>query len=604
MSDFVLSGLPPGAGRDLFASSFSTPLLIFGLAMLVVAGLIAVLRGHLVSRPREERQLSRWDRPFIDGGPILAGVLAAGVIVTGILLLVFHDRQPLLAPAAAGAVLLVLALVASVATYVPYDMPIRPRRVLQGTPSTRPTQRIFMGWGRGYTGGTCWALGRTEDSVGVVGPPRWGKTLGVIIPNVLLWGGSVVATSVKPDIIESTHWSRKAAARRSARGGRVLLYNPYERDPQCGVSPACWSPLHGCEEVKTANRRVRLLIDTAIASDKSLQGEAYWREGASRILVPLFHAGACHPSRPGDFRAVRRWLDDLRGGANDVTSLLRDLGTPAGAQMAATLEAVLGTVASKELASYVNLAHNCLRATEDPTVLASCSRTDIDPDEFLTTDSTLYVVAPTTDQQLVAPLIVALIDSLISRCYALHAAGQLPARVLFALDELANIAPLPEMDRLLSQGASQGVSVLWAVQNYPQLRACYGDAPADAIWGATSAKLVLGGLDDHQFCEAVSATVGEERVRTVTEHSPSSSSGLFGGESNPLSFASSSSSGGGGGQRRETGWTWRRKLMPHQIRQIPFGWGLLLAPRQPAMIVGLRMAARQFRRLMEPPKVA
>ena len=39
-----------------------------------------------------------------------------------------------------------------------------------------------------------------EDVVLIIGPPRSGKSTGIIIPNVLLHRGAVVTTSTKPDV--------------------------------------------------------------------------------------------------------------------------------------------------------------------------------------------------------------------------------------------------------------------------------------------------------------------------------------------------------------------------------------------------------------------
>ena len=43
-----------------------------------------------------------------------------------------------------------------------------------------------------------------QHSVLVLGPPRSGKTSGLLIPNVLSAEGAVVTTSTKPDVLDAT----------------------------------------------------------------------------------------------------------------------------------------------------------------------------------------------------------------------------------------------------------------------------------------------------------------------------------------------------------------------------------------------------------------
>ena len=72
---------------------------------------------------------------------------------------------------------------------------------------------------------------------------------------------------------------------------------------------------------------------------------------------------------------------------------------------------------------------------------------------------TLYVVAPTVDQELLAPLAAALIVDVVQRVYELWDLYALPARLLLNLDELANIAPLPSLLKILTQGGGRNANL-------------------------------------------------------------------------------------------------------------------------------------------------
>lgn len=93
--------------------------------------------------------------------------------------------------------------------------------------------------------------------------------------------------------------------------------------------------------------------------------------------------------------------------------------------------------------------------------------------------ATVFVVVPGETQDAMAPL-VAMIDELRRAVFDHWRSLGLPKLTgnltgvggtwLLALDELANIAPLPGLPSLLSEGASQGVVVCAALQDLSQAR--------------------------------------------------------------------------------------------------------------------------------------
>lgn len=76
-----------------------------------------------------------------------------------------------------------------------------------------------------------WRLARSERAVLLLGPPRSGKTAGVVVPTVLAHDGPAVSTSTKPDVLLATAaircgWvacgalTRRAPARAPLKGWR------------------------------------------------------------------------------------------------------------------------------------------------------------------------------------------------------------------------------------------------------------------------------------------------------------------------------------------------------------------------------------------------
>ncbi|GAB3490153.1 type IV secretory system conjugative DNA transfer family protein [Nocardiopsis coralliicola] len=367
----------------------------------------------------------------------------------------------------------------------------------------RPENRVFLGVDPEDEWKRVWS--HPADSVGVVGPPRYGKTSGVIIPALLYWAGPVVSTSTRGDILDfCADWRRRIAG---DRGGRVFVYDPFGTE---GVRSLRWSPLAGCASPAVCYRRVQAMTEVA---GRGMRDGDHWRAGAAAVLRGLFHAAALTRAPLSE---VRLWLS--RQEVRRPAQLIRaHADAEAALGWAEDLEAVAG-LGERERGTFYSVARNCLEATAEPTVLESCSADELDLDAFLATSSTLFIVGPSHYQTVVAPLIVGLVDSLAQRAAEVAAAqgGRLTPPLLLALDEVANIAPLESLPSLVSEGGGRGIITLWATQSLAQLRSRFGADAQQAILTATTAKLIYGGVSNDADLRNISSWSGETRVPEVT----------------------------------------------------------------------------------------
>ena len=199
----------------------------------------------------------------------------------------------------------------------------------------------------------------------------------------------------------------------------------------------------------------------------------------------------------------------------------------------------------------------------DPRVLAACSpRPDeaFDPDAFLENKGTLYVVGSTGAQLSVAPLITAMIEDLAERALGLAARsdhGRLDPPLALFLDEVANIAPLTSLPSLLSAGGGSGICTLIVLQSLAQARARWGTDRADAIWDASTVRVVLGGLGHADDLTRISRLAGE------------------------IDEEVGSASRGAGGQTWSTSLRSRPVLPLERIRSLASGRALVLHRRTP-----------------------
>jgi type IV secretion system protein VirD4 len=115
-------------------------------------------------------------------------------------------------------------------------------------------------------GQRAWAS--VEDSILLLGPPRSGKGLHVVINAILDAPGAVITTATRPDNIAATLTERK-------RRGPVAVFDP-QRLAEGLPAGLRWSPVRGCEDPLTAMIRAAGLASGYWALDR--------RRGVGRLL--------------------------------------------------------------------------------------------------------------------------------------------------------------------------------------------------------------------------------------------------------------------------------------------------------------------------------
>lgn len=376
-----------------------------------------------------------------------------------------------------------------------------------------PKRGIYLGSG---TIGPMWA--GPEQAVLVLGPPRSGKTSSIVVPTVLDAPGPVVSTSTKPDVLRATFAAR-------ARHGPCLLYDPSGTvDLPAGVHPVRWSPVTSCGRWDDAMLVARSLVGATRPSpgfsDRLAPGADHWTERAEALLAPVLHAAALDGA---DLATVLSWVDRRQAGR--ALQILDDRG----ATVAGDLLAGIAATDPREQSGIWSTASGVLGAYRSAAALATTVAPDFDARTFCDSAATLYVCATGRHQALAAPLVVGLLTDIRAAAYArlaegadtvMHGPTNAPPVVL-ALDEAANIAPVPDLPAMVSEGGSQGVVSLVCLQDLSQARGRWGGA-AEGFLSLFGTTVVLPGIGDVRTLDALSSLAGEEEVmaRSVSAPAP------------------------------------------------------------------------------------
>ncbi|MEW2163260.1 type IV secretory system conjugative DNA transfer family protein [Streptomyces sp. NPDC007084] len=351
-------------------------------------------------------------------------------------------------------------------------------------PATGPGAAPGTGTGAGAaaTAATMWAGGReaapTDGAAPLTTTPAqpkqaWENTHAVVLATAEArrpTASQAVRDAEGPALVVTSDprvWSETKDAR--AKLGPVLLYDPTHL---CDTPARLhWSPAAGCQDKETAAARASALLAAVRPTAKVDQAMA---DVAETLLRSYLHAAAVEGKA---FRHVHRWAQGTQ--VQDAVRALRT--NPKSAPGAAgELEAALTShperrdiaqeLTARALSSFgtVNIRESCTPNRTDSLTL----------DSFVDEGGTLYVIGePIEDPKAnpgAMPLLTALASSVVERGRRMaerSSSGRLDPPLTLVLDDVAAVAPLPQLPDLLTTGPTRGLPTLALLRSREQLRA-------------------------------------------------------------------------------------------------------------------------------------
>ncbi|MER6678839.1 type IV secretory system conjugative DNA transfer family protein [Streptomyces sp. NPDC000983] len=262
-------------------------------------------------------------------------------------------------------------------------------------------------------------------------------------------------------------WQETKDAR--AKLGPVHLYDPTHL---CDTpSRLHWSPTRGCEDKGTAAARAAALLAPVRPTAKIDQATA---DTAETLLRSALHAAAIDGRT---IRHVHRWSQGTQ--LQDAVRILRT--SPKAAPGAAgELEAAL-TAHPERRDMAQQLTTRALSALFTVNVREACTphRTDaLALDSFVNEGGTLYLVGESIEDPRTnpgaMPLLTALASSVVERGRHMaerSSSGRLDPPLTLVLDDVAAVAPLPQLPELLATGTVRGLPTLALLRSREQARA-------------------------------------------------------------------------------------------------------------------------------------
>ena len=384
-----------------------------------------------------------------------------------------------------------------------------------------------------------------ELSVLVAGEPRSGKTAGFVIPWVSGWQGPLVNTSTRNEVLRAT-----LAARRRVSEHIYVLTLPGIDIPE-GVEPIsydiCWFYDDELDAlIESAERRAGVFSEAA--ADK---GQPIWQNATKQIFACLLLIGFAW--RVAQVRwlgendaSAKPSLDGIEPHANHI-DVLKHFATLEWTRNPERVAAVQAFLATKDLlgdkgayvASYVGSVVRTfsggsgttefaqtiagmiavgLGKLNDPQVAAVFStpwdKPVFDPEEFLAASGTLYLISRSEDSGDLAKFFSLVVNEVAAAARRRAARmGRCDPGLALILDEIANIAPLPNLKSYMSEGGGNGITTVAVVQNLRQLVSVYGQQRADEIVSGANVLAAFGGSKAKEDLAMYAELAGSRTVR-------------------------------------------------------------------------------------------
>ena len=317
-------------------------------------------------------------------------------------------------------------------------------------------------------------LGRYEDDylrhdgaehVLCFAPTRSGKGVGLVVPTLLTWPGSVIVHDIKGENWELTSGFR-------SRHGRVLLFDP------TNAESAAYNPLLEVRRGEWEVRDVQNIADVLVDPEGALERRNHWEKTSHALLVgAILHV--LYAEKDKTLAGVAAFLSDPRRPIESTLSAMMTtphLGESGPHPVIASAARELLNKSDNERSGVLSTAMSFLGLYRDPVVAAVTSRCDWRITDIVSGErpTTLYLVVPPSDISRTKPLVRLVLNQIGRRLTEeLHAKDR-RHRVLMMLDEFPALGRLDFFESALAFMAGYGIKAFLIAQSLNQIEKAYG----------------------------------------------------------------------------------------------------------------------------------
>jgi type IV secretion system protein VirD4 len=388
-------------------------------------------------------------------------------------------------------------------------------------------------------------------------PTRSGKGIGTVIPNLLLYKGNIIQTDPKGENIDITFKHR-----RDFLGHKIIALDPFkvssyssselmngkEDDYTDAINPLDVIPEDDVNEIYDLSKDIASgLVDREGEKDPfwNNKGEELIRGFISYVAVK-FKKDEVMTAYGKTFnpRSIYYIYKLINTGAEDLKlycdAIVKDPEVPHDFKDFATK---FRDMPEKQREGIVGTASDALDNFGNAKIQDATSRTSFNLDSILNDKVTIYIVLPSEKSKNYKTFMRIMVQSLLNFILKNVTSGaqDFENRILFSLDEFANMGRLDAIKKGISYVAGFGITFWIYLQDINQLK-MYGD-DKDTIFSNAEVYQFFG-AKDKETLQLISDLSGETSVfqkNITTGSSTSSGKGMVGSGSSGRSTSESTS---------------------------------------------------------------
>lgn len=370
---------------------------------------------------------------------------------------------------------------------------------------------------------------------------RTGKGIGIIIPNLLRWRGSVVVTDFKKENFSITSKFRQKVLKQ-----KVYLFNPFD---EIGETH-CYNPLSVVREGHLTVPDILTIAEMLFPTDAGDATAKYFASSAQNLFLGLalyvkqtptltFSIGEIFRQSKGKGKTLKEHLEEILNNRNDLSEHCRE-----------ALGDFLALDEEKGQAGVVNTMKAALIDWNNPIFDRATSSSDFSFNDLRKQRMTIYL-GITPDYIPVAGRIINLFFSQLISVNTKELPEQnksLKYRVLLLMDEFTAMGRSGIIAKSNNYFAGYGLQLLTIVQNPAQI-----EANAPEGYGKDTAKTFIGNHEAQLFytpekddADGISRFLGDKTIKIKNvSHSK-------------------------GGRSISVSETKRALMLPQELREMPF----------------------------------
>lgn len=330
----------------------------------------------------------------------------------------------------------------------------------------------------------------------LVAPTGGGKGVGVIIPNLLTYGGSVVCVDVKGE-----NWRLTAQARKSM-GDSVYRFSPRAID---GCSHR-WNPLSYIASDDARRLSELRQFATYLFPVNSASSES-WIKGARNIFVGICLYVLDH----GEQKTLGEVYRSIFGPGGFANSIKRILATDDIDPECRNLLSQYMSFAEDQLSGYMGSLEP-LNLWSDVLVDAATSENDFDLRELRRNPTSIYLAVGPDEIEELAPLLRLFFQQVMGLMQRKEPGEDEPYPVLMVMDEFRTLGKIETVLSAITTIRGFGGRFLIVVQGLSNLTEVYGREGRDNIVQNCGFQIFYT-MSDQTSAEYVSKRLGKKTVK-------------------------------------------------------------------------------------------